>query len=121
MLRRTHLLAALALVAVPLPVLAQQTTERFIPIGQSPSVSGRTAIIGTVVGYADGVLTVDAPAGLQRVRVLPRTLIWIDRSALQQTNVSGAAADLQAGRRVEVKFVDPQARSAAEWVKVQGR
>ena len=110
-----------ALAATGTAAQAQRSTERFIPIGQSPGVSGKTAMMGTVVGYADGMLTLSSPASAapQRVRMQSDTLIWVDRSAQQQTNTRGTAADLQPGRRIEIKFVDPATRAAAAWVKVQ--
>lgn len=116
------LLALLVLLAAqPSAVQAQQATERFIPLGASPGVSGKTAMMGTVVGYADGVLTLSSPAypGPQRVRMAAATRIWLDRSTARQSNVPGSATDLRPGRRVEIRFVDPSRREVAEWVKVE--
>ena len=103
------------------PAAAQQATERFIPIGQSPGLSGRATLLGTVVRHADGVLAIGAAAAAapQQVRVLPETRIWLDRSAQKQSTLSGTVADLSAGRRVEVGFVDPATRLAAAWIKVE--
>jgi hypothetical protein len=114
------LLAAL-LTALPPAAPAQQATERYIPLGASPGVSGKTAMMGTVVGYADGVLTLNSPAypGPQRVRMASATRIWLDRSTARRPNMPGSAADLLPGRRVEVKFVDPSRREVADWVKVE--
>ena len=100
---------------------AQQATERYIPLGQSPGISGRTAMMGTVVGFGNGVLTMSSPAypAPQQVRVSSETLIWLDRNPMRQSNVRGSVADLQPGRRIEIHFVDPASRQAAAWIKVE--
>jgi hypothetical protein len=103
------------------PAQGQQMTEQFIPIGRSPGLSGRVTTLGTIeaVDAANRVLTVSAPgAAQQRIGIGERTWIWIDRSRIPQTNLRGSLADLQPGRRVEVKPVanDP---ARAEWVKVE--
>ncbi|MBI5721468.1 MAG: hypothetical protein HZC37_27675 [Burkholderiales bacterium] len=110
-----------ALAAAAPAALAQRATERFIPLGQSPGVSGKTAMMGTVVRYANGMLTLSSPGypAPQQVRVSAATEIWLDRSALRQSNVTGTPADLVAGRRIEIRFVDPATRQAAAWIKIQ--
>jgi hypothetical protein len=100
----------------------QEATERFIPLGQSPGVSGKTTLIGSV-GTVDSnakSLAVQSSAGAaaQAVKLTPTTRIWLDRSAAGQSAVAGTMADLRPGRRVEVKFADERNRSAAEWIKV---
>jgi len=99
----------------------QKATEQFIPIGQSPGVSQKLTSIGEVAA-ADArarTVTITDPAGRRTVRVTDRTRIWLDRTKLKQSNRSGGFADLQKGRRVEVKFEDPARRDVAEWVKVE--
>lgn len=110
-----------ALGLAPLPAAAQQATERFIPLGQSPGISGKTAMMGTVVAYSGGMLTLSSPAypTPQQVRVTPATLIWLDRTALRESNVAGSPADLLPGRRIEIRFVEPTSRAAAAWIKVE--
>lgn len=119
--RYFRFMLALALCGAALAAHAQQATERYIPLGQSPGVSGKTAMMGTVVGYANGVLTVNSPAypAPHQVRLTADTKIWLDRNAMRQTNMVGSAADLQPGRRIEIRFVDPASRAAAEWIKVE--
>lgn len=114
------LCGALAAALTP-PSLAQQATERFIPLGQSPGISGKTAMMGTVVGYSAGMLTLSAPAypTPQQVRVTPTTQIWLDRSPLRQSNLAGSPSDLVAGRRIEIRFADAATRQAASWIKVE--
>jgi hypothetical protein len=116
-----RLAALVLLAALPFATQAQQATERFIPLGASPGVSGKMAMMGTVVGYADGVLTLSSPAypAPQRVRLTAATHIWLDRGAARQSSTAGSTADLRPGRRVEVKFTDPSRREVADWVKVE--
>ncbi|HXF47161.1 MAG TPA: hypothetical protein VNK91_13680 [Burkholderiaceae bacterium] len=99
---------------------SQEATERFIPIGQSPGQSGRATYIGPIqaVDPAQRVLIVGTAGAAQKFTVTDRTAIWVDRSALKQTNTRGSFADLQPGRRVEVKW-DAKDRSRAEWIKVE--
>jgi hypothetical protein len=52
------------------------------------------------------------------VRIAEDTDVWIDRSAVRQTNLVGNDSDLEVGRTVEVKYVDDEEGDVAEWVKV---
>jgi hypothetical protein len=99
----------------------QKATEQFIPIGQSPGVSLKYTSIGAIAAVDAGARTVTVadPAGRRTVRVTDKTRIWLDRTKIKQTNISGSFADLQTGRRVEVKYEDPARRDVAEWVKVE--
>lgn len=98
----------------------QEATERFIPIGQSPGLSGKVTTIGSVqaVDAAARTLTVGTAGAALKVRIAERTAIWVDRSRLKETNASGTLADLQSGRRVEVKW-DAKVKDVAEWIKVE--
>jgi hypothetical protein len=118
MKRRPMTLIAVLLLGAASFAQAQKTTERFIPIGQSPGVSGKTTIIGSVgaVDVAGRSLSVQSATGSQRVGVTDATRIWLG-AAGQPTRV-GTLADLRAGRRVEVKFPDANTRTTAEWIKV---
>lgn len=101
---------------------AQETTERYIPVGMSPGVSGVSAVIGTVVAADEPSRTitvqVEGEAEPRTVPVTPDTRIWLDRSPLREVNTVGSFADVTVGRTVEVKYVDPEPREAADWVKV---
>lgn len=118
-LSRTLVLLA-ALGGFP-PAHAQEATERYIPLGQSPGVSGKLASIGEIaeVDPRAPTLTIAEPAGRHAVKVTDKTRIWIDRSKLKLTSVTGSFGDLQKGRRVEVKYEDPASREVADWVKVE--
>lgn len=112
---------ALALVCAASPAYGQKATEQYIPIGQSPGVSGKLSYLGAITQHSarNQTITVADSAGPRTVKISNSTRIWLDRSKLKQSNVSGSFSDLQPGRRVEVKFVNPERRDAAEWVKVE--
>ena len=119
-MKRCTLLAAVlaAFLAAPPLAYAQKTAEQFIPLGQSPGLSGKQTLIGRIeaVEPLSGSVTVAGETG--QVRVTPATRIWLDRSLLQRANASGGMADLIPGRRAEIKFTDANRREA-EWVKVE--
>lgn len=112
--------AIAALCAVP-HAHAQKMTEQFIPIGQSPGLSQKYTSIGeiTQVNPQARTITIADPAGPRTVKISAKTHIWLDRTKLKQTNLFGGFADLQKGRRVEVKYVDAERPEVAEWVKVE--
>jgi len=99
----------------------QKETERFIPIGQSPGVSQKVTSIGEIAEVDESMRTVTIvePAGRRTVKITEKTRIWLDRTKLKQPNLPGSFADLRKGRRVEVKYQDPERRLAADWVKVE--
>ena len=113
-------LAIALLCAVP-AAFASRATERYIPLGKSPGVSGKWSAIGTIaeVNERDQTVTVAEPSGNRTIQLTKQTRIWLDRSALRQSNLNGAFADLQKGRRVEVKYLDYDQRQKADWVKVE--
>src|SRR5438093_8793098 len=85
---------------------SQQMTEMFIPVGQSPGVSDKSSLIGSIdsMDEKNRTLTVLGPSGPQTVELTNRTKIWLDRSLLKAPNQTGTYADLQKGRKVEVKL-----------------
>jgi hypothetical protein len=99
----------------------QQATEMFIPIGQSPGLSNKGSVIGTLESVDPGkrMVTISSPSGAQTVVITDRTLIWLDRSEQKQPNQNGAINDLQKGRKVEVKIRKGEPKAVAEWIKVQ--
>ncbi len=113
-------MAAASLLA-PWPSQAQQATERYVPLGQSPGVSGKLTVIGTIdaIDAATRTIIVAGPVGSSSVRVAKQTKIWLDRSKIKLVNLVGAFADLAAGQMVEVKFVDSDRRQIADWIKVE--
>jgi hypothetical protein len=103
---------------------AQKMTEQFIPVGQSPGLSGKSTVIGKLqsVNPREQTCAVAGATGPLNVKVTERTKIWLDRSKLQQPNVTGTFADLRPGATVEVKPEGSQrgvSSGPAEWIKVQ--
>lgn len=98
----------------------QEATERFIPIGQSPGVSGRLSTIGTItaVDAASHQVDVVAPDGSVNVRITDSTRIWLDRHARGLPPATGSFGDLREGLRVEVRYTDAETRERAAWVKI---
>jgi hypothetical protein len=121
-MRRLFIAATLAAVLMAGVSFAhgQRQTERYIPIGQSPGVSGKSAWIGTIAATDPKArtLTVTLADSRYTVAVTERTRIWLDRSRLKQTALNGSYSDLQPGRRVEVKYSGARGEGAAEWIKV---
>jgi len=112
---------AIAVLGMSLHAHGQKSTERYIPIGQSPGVSQKLTSIGEIadVDQLKRTVTLLGPAGQQTVSITDSTRIWLDRTKIKQTNLTGTFADLQKGRRVEVKYQDAQTRQVADWVKVE--
>lgn len=112
---------AIALLGAISYAYGQKETELYIPIGQSPGLSQKYTSIGELaeVDPRAKTVTIADPAGRRTVKITEKTRIWLDRTKLKQTNVPGRFADLQKGRRVEVKYADPERRDVAEWVKVE--
>lgn len=103
----------------------QKATEIFIPAGQSPGLSNKVTVIGTIeaIDAPARTLTITGRPGRWRATITDRTQIWLDRSKLRLTNQTGTFASLRKGLVVEVKYEDPEERKKgqgpAEWVKVQ--
>ena len=119
------LLAGVAVMGLWLGCLAQghgqEMTEMYIPIGQSPGVSGKSSLVGAIesVNPQKQTLAVSGPSGIQAVVLTDRTRIWLDRTQARLSNQIGTLANLQKGLKVEVKFRDADQNRIAEWVKVQ--
>ncbi len=115
------LAATIALLCANSHAHGQKATERYIPLGQSPGVSQKYTSIGEIAA-ADaraGTVTIVESGGPRTVKVTGETRIWLDRTKLKQTNLTGGFADLRAGRRAEVKYRDPAQRQIADWIKVE--
>lgn len=120
--KKLSLLAALALLmSVATSVYGHKMTEIYIPIGQSPGLSGTQTLIGEVLSVdpAQDTLEVKGPGGSHTVNVEDATYIWLDRTGFKQKNSYGSYADCKPGSRVEIKFKDPETRTTAEWIKVE--
>jgi hypothetical protein len=103
-------------------VHAQTMTEVFIPIGQSPGVSGKYAIIGKIelVNLKDSIVTIMQDAGNKTsFKITPGCHIYLDKSKLKLRNKKGYYADIKPGMKAEVKYKDNKPGNKVEWVKVQ--
>jgi hypothetical protein len=110
-----------ALLCGPSFAHGQRSTERYIPIGKSPGLSGKYTSIGLItdVNARTRTLTIADTAGPKTVLVTDTTRIWLDRSKLKKSNLTGRFTDLVPGRRVEAKYQYPARGQAVEWVKVE--
>lgn len=101
----------------------QKAVEQFIPVGQSPGLSGKVTVIGEIdtVNAQDRVITIAGPSEAGATQITDRTKIWLDRSQLRLATQSGTFSDLAQGLTVEVKYQDDEQRGKgpAEWIKVQ--
>lgn len=120
-------LAVIAVIAVLLAAVhtaeAQRTTEQFIPIGQSPGLSGSATYSGEIISV-DPVarrLTMrrSDDGGTVTVTVAGDTRIWLDRSLIGRPNLSGGITDIVPGSTAEIHYRDPERRRVAAWVKVR--
>ncbi|MGH8532784.1 MAG: hypothetical protein ACREV1_08700 [Gammaproteobacteria bacterium] len=113
------------LLALPASALfAQEAMEMFIPIGDSHGVSNIYSNIGKIVtvNEQNRSLTMSDSSGVRYLVTIPNEVpIWLDRSKGQGKNQVGSLADLQPGRKVEVKYNEAPAQGTsvtADWVKV---
>lgn len=101
-------------------VQAQEATERFIPIGQSPGLSGKHTILGEIRSVDAQARTLDVASNdrTYKVAVTDTTRIWVDRSQQKLPTVPGTIADCQQGVEIEVKPEDGK-ENVADWIKVR--
>lgn len=121
-IRRTmRAILAAALIAA-MPGNAQQTTERYIPIGESPGVSYSYSYLGKIVEVdeAEHTITIEDEKGRHKMRVTEATKIWIDRSKRRRENTTGTYEDCEVGRTVEVMHLKDDSKTAA-WIKIEAR
>ena len=102
--RRCLPLVLIGLVFGAPSVSAQQSTEQFIPIGESPGISEGFSYIGRVQSLdpANASFTLDSNRGVKTIELTPKTRIWLDRSKLKQTSIRAGFDDIAPGSRVEV-------------------
>jgi hypothetical protein len=104
-------------------VYGQKATEIFIPVGQSPGLSGKYTSIGkiTAIDTLNQIITVTDSSETYTVKITRRTKIWLDKSKLKLTNQKGAFTDLKKNLLAEIKYENNQRqdKGPAEWIKVQ--
>lgn len=122
MINKLLALAAVLLLICSTAVDAQMMTERYIPIGQSPGVSGKSSTIGTIteVDHDARTVTVSGDDGARTYKVADNTYIWLDRSDWKMTNLNGTYRDCVVGQRVEILHRRDD-ESTARWIKIEAR
>lgn len=100
---------------------AQKATERYIPMGQSPGLSGKYTYLGQIkdINAQETSIIIADSAQDRTVKITPRTRIWLDRTGRKMTNLNGVFADLKKGRKIELKYKDHERKLFADWVKVE--
>jgi hypothetical protein len=104
-------------------VYAQKSTERFIPVGKSPGISGKYTSVGTIdaVDMDQRTLTCSDSSGTITVKVDEKTKVWVDRSKQKLPSLKGSLADCHQGQVVEVKYRNNEREpgAIADWIKIQ--
>lgn len=116
--RIVQLLIILTTVTV---ALAQKSTEMFIPIGQSPGLSGAHTLYGEVesINVQEGSCVIKTPDGKEETIITDGDPdVWLDYSSQKQKNTYGSLSDIKLGMTVECKFIDNQKRDSLDWIKV---
>jgi len=100
---------------------AQDATEIFIPVGQSPGVSGIYSIIAKIddVNTEDNSLNMSNSSSSYTVKIMKQTQIWLDRSKLKVTNKVGSFSDFKSNLTIEVRYKDKEHKGKVDWVKIQ--
>ena len=103
-------------------IYGQQTTEQFVPIGQSPGVSNKYSYIGKIVevDLEANTITVESDRGTKTMKILTTTRIWLDRSKVKNANTVADYSDCEVGRSVEVMY-DHDNHDVADWIKIESK
>jgi len=109
---------ATLLLIVGSAAVAQQATEVYIPIGESPGISGVDSIIGSISSVdTDRYRVTISSAGESRtITMKSTTRYYVDRTRSREKSDSGSFEDCSVGRRMEA-YVD--AEGNAIWVKIE--
>jgi hypothetical protein len=107
--------------AVAFLVRAEKATELYIPIGQSPGLSGKYTALGKFdqVDLENRAITMSDAAGSYTVKVTEGTFIYLDKSEAQLPNTYGSLADCRVGDKIEVNWEGNARGKSVEWIKVQ--
>jgi len=102
-------------------IYAEKATELYIPVGQSPGLSGKYTVMGKIdqVNPQNQTLKMSGSSGSYTVTLTKRTFIYLDRSKIKLSNTYGTLSDCKIGDTVEVKFEDNSRNKPIEWIKVQ--
>lgn len=101
---------------------AQQTTEKFIPIGMSPGISNKVSFQGKISGVDQAArsFSIQVDGSSKTFNIASSTRIWLDRSKVRKPNIDGSFGDLEPGRRIEIKY-DPDNPAVASWIKIEAQ
>lgn len=102
-------------------VHAEKSAELYIPIGQSPGLSGEDTIIGKIdeVDPQNQIILISDAAGSHTVEITEGTEFFLDRSKARLPNTYGTLDDCKVGDTVEVNFKDNDPSETADWIKVE--
>lgn len=118
MKRTTFMCLAALLSMASHTALAQQATEVYIPIGESPGVSDGKSIVGPIssVDHDGYRMTVSVAGRSRSIAMTPTTHYYLDRTGKRRQNRTATIDDCEAGLRVEV-YLDETGN--AIWVKIE--
>lgn len=99
----------------------QEMTEKYIPVGAYPELTGKYIFVGEIVSVdaRAKTFTLKGEAGVQTFQVTDGTRIWLDRSRLKQKSQDGDLSSLKRGLEAEIRVVGPKQMQIARWVKLR--
>ena len=99
----------------------QKVTEQFIPMGESPGISGEYSVLGTIASLdaESKLVVIDTADGEVTAEVTESTFVYADRTAQGQTNEQVSFAALEVGLEVEVLSEEHENMGSgpAAWIK----
>lgn len=100
---------------------AQYATEIFIPLGQSPGISGKHTTLGEIesVNIQTKTLSMSDAESSYDIKISDSTQLWLDQSKLNLINKKASIEDVRKGMRAEVKYIKNNKGGTVEWIKVQ--
>lgn len=123
MLKNAILVVAALLLLSYADASAQKATEVFIPIGESPGLSGKYTMIGKIdsIHAQTQTIVVSDSTGSHSVQISEHTKIYLDRSELNTSNKKGVFSDIRVGMLAEVKYEyeKQEIHGPVEWIKIQ--
>jgi hypothetical protein len=100
---------------------AQKQTEVYIPIGQSPGISGIHSVTDTIgsINTEGSLILLVLKNSSDTIKVDSTTSIYLDNSAGNVPNKQGQLAHLKTGMLIEVKYKENDPGNVAEWIKIR--
>ena len=101
-----NLLFAFFILGIAFISYGQKSTEMFIPIGQSPGLSGTETLYGeiTALSITDSTCTISTKDGDKTITLVGHPKVYLDYSKIKQRNKYGQLNDIELGRIVEMKY-----------------